>query len=153
MRLIKIKFDKSDRVMNKIESRQEISILVNTFYTKIRNNETLGPIFNNRIPADKWPEHIDKLTDFWETNLFGIAKFKGSPTRKHIEVDESLHNTIDQSHFAKWLKIWLETIDELYEGDIAFIAKNAARKMATGQYIAIWKSRQNENNNLIHKII
>ena len=68
MRLIKIKFDKSDRVMNKIESRQEISILVNTFYTKIRNNETLGPIFNNRIPADKWPEHIDKLTDFWETN-------------------------------------------------------------------------------------
>ena len=36
---------------------------------------------------------------------------------------------------------------------IAFKAKNAARKMATGQYIAIWKSRQNEKNNLIHKKI
>ena len=139
--------------MKKIESRKEISILVNTFYTKIRNDETLGPIFNNRIPTDKWPEHLDKLTDFWETNLFGIAKFNGSPTRKHIEVDDSLHNTIDQNHFAQWLKIWLETIDELYEGAIAFKAKNSARKMATGQYIAIWKSRQKENNNLIHKII
>ena len=132
--------------MNKIESRKEVSILVNAFYAKIRNDESLGPIFNNRIPQGKWPEHLDKLTDFWETNLFGIAKFNGNPTRKHIEVDKSLDNSIDQHHFAQWLNLWLETIDELYKGDLADKAKNAARKMATGQYIAIWKNRQKESN-------
>jgi len=139
--------------MKTIKSRKEITVLVNVFYDKIRVDEKLGEIFNNRIAPEQWPAHLEKLTDFWETNLMSIAKFKGSPTRKHIEVDQSLHHTIDQHHFAHWLSIWQETIDELYKGDIAEKAKHSARKMATGQYIAIWKRRQEQPNSMKHKII
>lgn len=127
--------------MRQIDNRSDINILVNSFYSKVRVDELLGPIFNAHISDDKWPEHLDKLTDFWETNLFGVAKFKGNPTQKHINVDKNLNYSIEQKHFGRWLKIWFETIDELYEGEYADKAKNSARKMSTGQYLAIWQQR------------
>ncbi|MFT5914212.1 MAG: hemoglobin [Flammeovirgaceae bacterium] len=131
--------------MKTIENRTDVSILVNTFYAKIRKDELLGSIFNGHIPTDKWPEHLSKLTDFWETNLFVIAKFKGSPSKKHIQVDKNLGHTIEQTHFGKWLQLWFETIDELYEGELATKAKLSARKMATGQFLTIWNNRLEEN--------
>jgi hemoglobin len=126
--------------MKEIENRNDISILVNTFYAEIRKDETLGPIFNSHL-MNNWPAHLEKLTDFWETNLFGVAKFKGNPTQKHINLDKNLNHSIEQAHFGRWLQLWFETIDKLYVGDIADKAKNAARNMATGQYIAIWQKR------------
>lgn len=127
--------------MKEIENRQDISDLVNSFYAKIRQDELLGPIFNSHISEDKWTEHLVKLADFWETNLFGVARFKGSPTQKHIIVDKNLNYSIEQKHFGKWLNLWFETIDELFYGEYADKAKNSARKMSTGQYIAIWHNR------------
>lgn len=127
--------------MRQIDNRSDINILVNSFYSKVRVDELLGPIFNAHISDDKWPEHLDKLIDFWETNLFGVAKFKGNPTQKHINVDKNLNYSIEQKHFGRWLQIWFETIDELYEGEYADKAKNSARKMSTGQYLAIWQQR------------
>ena len=127
--------------MRQIDNRSDINILVNSFYSKVKVDELLGPIFNAHISDDKWPEHLDKLTDFWETNLFGVAKFKGNPTQKHMNVDKNLNYSIEQKHFGRWLQIWFETIDELYEGEYADKAKNSARKMSTGQYLAIWQQR------------
>ncbi len=137
---------KRQNTMKEIETREDISSLVNAFYAKIRKEEVLGPIFNKHIQDNQWPEHLSKLTDFWETNLFGIQKFKGNPTKKHISVDQHMDHSIDQTHFGKWIQLWFETIDELYEGELAFKAKNAARKMATGQFIAIWKNRPQNIN-------
>ncbi len=127
--------------MNLLGNRNDINTLVNAFYSKIRNDELLGPIFNSHISEGKWGEHIIKLTDFWETNLFGVAKYKGSPTQKHINVDKNLNYSITQEHFGKWLQLWFETIDELFEGEFADKAKNLARKMSTGQYLAMWYQR------------
>lgn len=127
--------------MKQIENRNDISVLVNLFYSRIRKDELLGPIFNSHIADDKWTEHLEKLTDFWETNLFGITKFKGSPTQKHINVDKNLNYSIEQKHFGRWLQIWFQTIDELFEGEYADKAKNAARKMATGQFLNMWYQR------------
>lgn len=129
--------------MNTINSRKDINHLVNSFYAKIRKDELLGTIFNNHIAEEQWEEHLQKLTDFWETNLFGIRKFKGNPTQKHIKVDKNLNYTIEQTHFGRWLQLWFETIDDLYKGEIAEKAKTAAQKMATGQYIVIWSNRPN----------
>ena len=130
--------------MKEIKNRSDVSLLVNTFYTKIRKDDLLGPIFNGHITDDHWPAHLSKLTDFWETNLFGIAKFKGNPSQKHINVDKNMGHTIDQVHFGKWLELWFETIDELYEGELAIKAKESARKMATGQFLSIWQNRTDE---------
>ncbi len=128
--------------MKNLTNRDDVSLLVNTFYGKIRANELLGPIFNAHIAEHEWPAHLEKLTDFWETKIFGIPKFKGNPTLKHTRVDQNLNNTIAPKHFEEWLRLWFETIDELFEGSLAERAKNAARKMGTGQYLAILRNRE-----------
>lgn len=127
--------------MKTIQNRSDVNQLVNLFYAKIRKDELLGPIFNKHIANEQWPEHLEKLTDFWETNLFGIPKFKGNPTAKHRNVDSGLNHSISQLHFGKWLQLWFETINELFEGDLADHAKDAARRMSTGQFMAIWTNR------------
>lgn len=127
--------------MKTIDNRKDVSLLVNSFYAKIRKHEILGPIFNNSIPEEHWPAHLEKLTDFWESNLFGIAKFKGNPPAAHHRVDTKEGYTISQTHFGHWLQLWYETIDELYEGPLAQRAKDLARRMSTGLFLAIWQGR------------
>lgn len=130
--------------MTKITNRDDVSLLVHTFYDKIRQHELLGPIFNGHISEEQWPAHLSKLTDFWESNLFGVRTFRGSPSKAHVNVDKHLNHTISQNHFTQWLQLWFETIDELFEGELAERAKEMARRMSTGQYIHIWQNRPRE---------
>lgn len=130
--------------MTKIINRDDVSLLVHTFYDKIRQHELLGPIFNGHISEEQWPAHLSKLTDFWESNLFGVRTFRGSPSKAHVNVDKNLNHTISQNHFAQWLQLWFETINELFEGELADRAKEMARRMSTGQYIHIWQNRPRE---------
>ena len=127
--------------MKPIESRKDIDLLMDSFYSKIRRDELLGPIFNYHIAEEHWPAHLVKIGDFWETNLFRIPKFKGNPTLKHIQVDENMKYEITQKHFGQWLILWFQSIDELFEGELADRAKNAARMMSTKQFMAMWYNR------------
>lgn len=127
--------------MKEIETRSDVEALVHSFYAKVRKDPTLGSVFNTVIPEVKWPVHLRKLTDFWETGLFGTAKYKGNPVLAHQHADAKMNFTIEQEHFGRWLNLWFETIDSLYTGAKAERAKQAARKMATGQYLAIWNAR------------
>jgi len=124
-----------------IQNRDDVFVLVSTFYRTIREDELLGPIFNSHIPEDGWPHHLEKLTDFWVTALFGKVCFKGNPGQAHRKVDKNLNYGVSQVHFGKWLQLWFSTIDSLYEGKLAERAKDAARKMATSQYLSIWRNR------------
>lgn len=127
--------------MKTIESREDISQLVRIFYAKIRKDDLLGDIFNSHIAENQWEAHLEKLTDFWETNLLGVARFKGNPSAKHINVDKNMNYSITQVHFGAWLNLWFETIDQLFEGELAQKAKQSARKMSTGQFLAMWRNR------------
>ena len=123
-----------------IQNREDVFKLVSTFYAKVRANEKIGYVFNEII--EDWPSHLEKLTDFWETNLFFVSKFRGNPMQAHVDVDRHFNNTIEQKHFGEWLNMWFETVDELFEGDRASIAKNRARNMASNLFMAVYEHRQ-----------
>ena len=78
-----------------IENRADVFFLVDTFYTKIRADDLLGPIFNGVI--DDWPSHLERLTDFWETNLFFVNKFKGCASVIIKAADHSRVETVSDS--------------------------------------------------------
>ncbi len=127
--------------MKTIENREDVSLLVHSFYAKIRKHDILGPIFNRSIPDDRWSAHLEKLTDFWESHLFGVAKFRGSPPIAHQRMDIKERNTINQTHFEIWLQLWFQTLDELFKGERAEDAKERARQMSIGLFAAIWQRR------------
>ena len=60
--------------MKEIESRSDINYLVNNFYSKIRRDNLLGPIFNSHISEEKWPAHLSKLTDFLGNQFIWCGK-------------------------------------------------------------------------------
>lgn len=127
--------------MKEIETREDINLLVIKFYALVRQDELLGPVFNTIIAEDHWPTHLEKLTDFWEGALLGASKFRGNPIRAHQNADAKMGNSIEQKHFSRWLQLWFRTIDSMYTGKLAQRAKDAARIMSTGQFMAIWSAR------------
>ena len=47
---------------------EDVKQLVDTFYAKVREDNMLAPVFNERI-QDRWPEHLEKMYRFWQTVL------------------------------------------------------------------------------------
>ncbi len=125
-----------------ISNRKDVLLLVRTFYIKIRAHEILGPIFNKVITD--WEAHFELLTDFWEAQLFLKRKYHGNPVTAHQDVDKKMDHSITSEHFGLWLNLWFETIDELYEGETAWIAKNRAQKMSTMLFMKIFQHRKND---------
>lgn len=101
----------------------DVKLLVNCFYYKIRTNELLGPIFNDRI-KDRWPEHLEKMYRFWQTVLLGEHTYYGSPFPPHAQLP------VGHEHFLKWMELFDSTVDELFTGVKAAEAKWRASKMA-----------------------
>ncbi|KAF2512549.1 group III truncated hemoglobin [Flavobacterium foetidum] len=126
-----------------IENRTDISFLVNQFYDKIRADAEIGFYFNEMI--SDWEAHLEKLTDFWETNLFGIRKYKGNPHAVHNEVDAHFGEKITANEFGIWLNHWFQTIDEHFEGENAETLKRRAQKMSTFLFLSMFQHRQKES--------
>lgn len=124
-----------------LKNRGDVFLLVKTFYSKVRKDETLGPFFNEKIKD--WDAHLDLLTTFWESSLFLKTRYTGDPLKAHIEVDKAFNHSISEFHFGIWLNLWFETINELFEGDYAENAKRRARKMATFIHLKIFEARGN----------
>ncbi|CAM1370807.1 group III truncated hemoglobin [Tenacibaculum xiamenense] len=129
--------------MNKreIESREDVYLLVSTFYDRIKKDDFIGPIFIETIPEAEWKDHLEKLTDFWETNLFFVRKFKGNPVKTHKDVDRNFEYNISQNHFGRWLQLWFSTIDELFVGEKANNAKERARNIASMLFFKMFENR------------
>lgn len=126
-----------------LTTKENVFLLVSSFYAKVRKDETLGPIFNGIITD--WEHHLEHLTDFWSNQLFlERGTYKGNPIAVHQEVDTYTDNTINELHFGIWINHWFATIDDLFEGENANIAKNRARNMATNIHIHIFNARNNQ---------
>ncbi|MBT8266217.1 MAG: group III truncated hemoglobin [Bacteroidia bacterium] len=121
-----------------ITSREDIHFLVSTFYNKVRSDELLAPFFSG---IEDWDEHLERLTTFWESSLFLKTKYYGDPLKAHVKVDQEHGNTMGQEHFGQWMNLWYETVDQLFEGERAQMAKNRARKMSTFLYLKIFEAR------------
>jgi len=101
----------------------DVKLLVDTFYNKVRDDDTLAPIFNERI-GDRWPEHLEKMYTFWQTTLLGEHTYFGRPFPPHAQLP------VDGRHFAQWISLFTQTVDELFTGEKAEEAKWRAGKMA-----------------------
>ena len=117
--------------MKKLETREDIELLVNKFYDKVGQDETIGFFFND-IAKVNWAEHLPKMYKFWETLLFGQVSYKGNPMAAHFPINEI--QALEKHHFDHWLKLWTETVYENFEGSMAetaiYKATNISQLMA-----------------------
>ena len=103
-----------------IENRNDIELLVNTFYQKIMMDEELGYIFREKANIN-WLTHLPTMVSFWENMVLFTGNYEGNPMNLH----RHLHHIapLNQFHFDKWNQLFLKTLDELFEGEKARLAK------------------------------
>lgn len=109
--------------MNDIQDITSIKLLVDEFYTRVRLDGLLGPVFADVI-KDDWQPHLDKMYAFWNAALFGVPGFKGNPFAKHAPLP------ISDDHFNRWLELFIQTVDDHFTGPMADDVKNRANLMA-----------------------
>lgn len=110
-----------------IENRDDIILLVNTFYNAVKENKILGHIFNDVVKID-WDTHLPKMYSFWASLLLTERSFSGNPMEKHIALSKITSMT--EIEFSEWLLLFTNTVDKLFEGEIATEAKLRAGNIA-----------------------
>lgn len=101
----------------------DVRQLVDTFYGKVRQDGLLAPVFESVI-GNNWDHHLGRMTDFWSTLLLYTRKFSDDPLTKHLPL------ALTKEHFDRWLSLFHETLDELFQGQIAENAKKRAFSIA-----------------------
>ncbi|PQA86826.1 group III truncated hemoglobin [Hyphococcus luteus] len=82
-----------------------ISVLVDTFYGKVRAHPVLGPVFAEKI--SDWGPHLAKMKDFWASVALNAGRYSGKPVPKHAAL-----TSVQERHFDIWLGLFRETLDE-----------------------------------------
>jgi hemoglobin len=113
--------------MADIADRDDVERFVRDFYRQAAMDDVLGPVFE--AAALNWNAHIETLVEFWSWQLFGERGYEGNPLRAH----EPLHRRrpFTAEHYERWLDLFEGTIDSLFAGPIAELAKARGRKMAS----------------------
>lgn len=125
-----------------ITTLDDIKLLVDSFYGKIRIDILLGGIFNGVI-KDRWPEHLEKMYTFWQTVLLEEHTYYGSPFLPHAKLP------VDSEHFERWMKLFNETVDTFFEGEKATKAKWQGQRMAEMFLSKITYYRENNSTPLL----
>ena len=117
-----------------IQTRADVELLVNRFYEQVKADATIGYIFNDLVKVN-WETHLPVMYDFWESVIFFTGGYNGNPMITHRKLHQIAHLTAE--HFKAWLTIFTSTVDELFKGDKAELAKQRAISMATVMQLKI----------------
>ena len=111
-----------------IAGRKDVEFLVQEFYEKVKRDELIGDIFTVKAKVD-WEKHLPRMYNFWENTLFYTGVYNGNIIQSHTKLNQQF--PIEPQHFKRWVRIFTGTVDELFEGEKAELAKQRAISIAT----------------------
>ncbi|WP_019564482.1 group III truncated hemoglobin [Agrobacterium sp. 10MFCol1.1] len=84
-----------------------IDLLVETFYGRVLEHPTLGPVFDARL-SGRWPEHMARMKQFWAAVAFKNGGYGGKPVQVHLGV-----KGMSAELFPQWLALFSATLDDI----------------------------------------
>ena len=110
-----------------ITTRADIEKLIVQFYEAVKKDPTIGFIFTDAIPIN-WENHIPLIVDFWETILLDNMVYKKNAMEVHYDLNKKI--SLKKEYFASWLLLFCSTVDKLFTGKTATLAKTRAASIA-----------------------
>jgi hemoglobin len=92
-----------------VPSEAGVRALVEAFYTRVDADPLLGPIFAREL-SGRWDDHLAKMTTFWSSLVLGSKHYRGNVQEAHRPLAD-----IEPRHFARWLSLFLNTVEQRYE--------------------------------------
>ena len=117
-----------------IETRADIELLIRSFYSKVKTDVTIGYIFTDIFHVN-WERHFPVMFDFWENVLFFTGGYNGNPLQIHQHINNVV--PLRAAHFNQWNKLFAQTVDELFDGTKATLAKQRALSISTVMQVKI----------------
>ncbi|RWE16648.1 MAG: group III truncated hemoglobin [Mesorhizobium sp.] len=112
--------------------RTSIGVLVRKFYSRVRKDERLGPIFAREITGD-WDPHLEKMTDFWCSVILKSGVYQGRPVPAHLKLED-----LTEADFEIWLALFRETAAELFAPETAAVFVERAERIAASLKLAMF---------------
>lgn len=111
------------------------------FYARVREHKILGPVFLQSLPdnAKIWEVHEAKIAAFWRNAILLERSYNGNPQHVH-----RAREAIKPEHFAIWLALFDEVLNEELTPDIAASWPALAHRIGRGLKMGIEQSRQAE---------
>ncbi|HYK35937.1 group III truncated hemoglobin [Alloacidobacterium sp.] len=106
-------------------NESSIANLVDRFYSRVREDDVLGPVFS-RVIGDEWEPHLEKMRAFWSSLMLASGRYKGNPMMAHL----MLLPRIGAEHFDRWLNIWKQTTAEMFPPLAAAVFVSKAETIA-----------------------
>lgn len=106
--------------MKEITSKVDVENLVSTFYIKVLENKSLAPLFSHL----DFEVHMPKMVHFWSFVLLDEPGYTTNVTDKHK------HMPLTKKHFDQWVFLFHSTVDAMFLGEKAEMAKQRATLIA-----------------------
>lgn len=110
----------------------QIERLVREFYVKIRADDRLGPIFEQKLHG-RWEPHLLRMIDFWSSLILSSGHYSGRPLQKHLVL-----KMVQPNDFDIWLRLFRETALEIGGEDFAAIFMARANRIAVSFKMAMF---------------
>jgi hemoglobin len=117
-----------------IESRGDLEHLLERFYEKAFKDPLISHFFIEVVQLNL-EEHLPLIADFWESVLLDGRGYRKNVMEIHRHISEK--SPIRKNHFDRWVYLFSETVDSLFEGKKATMAKQRAASIATMMDIKI----------------
>lgn len=125
---------------NDIQNRADLLQLVTRFYEKLLADPLISYLFTDVSKIDL-SHHLPVLVDFWDNVLFQSDTYRKNAMQPHLDLHAQ--SPLTKEHFVTWLRYFKESVDELFDGEKAFLAKERATSIATVMQIKISQLGQN----------
>ena len=122
---------------NDIENREDIYLLVKTFYVKLMNDDLMRHFFMDFTNPEHLEIHLQTLVDFWDSILFFSGGYRKNAMVPHLKLHQE--KPFKKEHFKIWLSMFSASVDELFQGVNAHAAKSRAQSIATVMEINIFE--------------
>ena len=109
-----------------LATRDDVERLVRAFYGKALRDPVIGYLFE--IAELDLEAHVPTMVDFWQTMVLGVRAYRGNAFSVHARLHAK--EPLTRAHFDRWLALWTETVDELFAGERAELAKAHATRVA-----------------------
>ncbi len=110
-----------------IRDHDDCERLVRAFYGRALTDPMIGYLFTDVAQLDL-EAHVPQITAFWETILLGAQSYGGGAFAPHASLNRKV--PLRGPHFERWLALWRQTVDELFAGPRAELAKAHAQRVA-----------------------
>ena len=118
-----------------IESPEDIKLLVDSFYAKVKTDPLIGYIFTE-VARVNWEKHLPVMYSFWENALFYTGGYGGNPMKVHAHLHRLAK--LNPEHFRQWNLLFSATVDELFFGEKALLAKEKALSISTVMQVKLF---------------